>query len=111
MDGSHYDIIVLGTGITESILSGLLSKEGNKVLNIDRNPYYGDSGASLNISWIWKLFYPDQEAPKELGHNRDWNIDLTPKFVMAYGKLVKMIIKTEVSHYLNWKCVDGTYVY
>lgn len=30
---------------------------------------------------------------------------------MAYGKLVKMMIKTEVSKYLNWKCVDGTYVY
>lgn len=30
---------------------------------------------------------------------------------MAFGKLVKMMIKTEVSKYLNWKCVDGTYVY
>ena len=30
---------------------------------------------------------------------------------MAFGKLVKMMIKTGVSKYLNWKCVDGTYVY
>ena len=30
---------------------------------------------------------------------------------MSYGKLVKMIIKTKVSHYLNWKAVDGSYVY
>ncbi len=111
MDGSHYDIVVLGTGVTESILSGLLSMEGNKILNIDRNQFYGDSGASLNITRIWKLFHPGKEPPKELGHNRDWNIDLIPKFVMAYGKLVKMIIKTEVTHYLNWKNVDGTYVY
>lgn len=49
--------------------------------------------------------------PEELGHNRDWSIDLLPKFVMANGKLVKMMIKTEVSNYLNWKCVDGSYVY
>lgn len=111
MDGSTYDIVVMGTGITESILSGLLSIEGNKILNIDKNPFYGDSGASLNITNIWKKFRPNEEVPKELGHNRDWNIDLTPKFVMAYGKLVKMIIKTEVSHYLNWRCVEGTYVY
>lgn len=30
---------------------------------------------------------------------------------MSYGKLVKMIIKTKVSDYLNWKPVDGIYVY
>ena len=35
MDGTHYDLIVIGTGVTESILSGLLSLEGNKVLNLD----------------------------------------------------------------------------
>lgn len=111
MDKTEYDIVVMGTGITESILSGLLSMEGNKVLNIDKNPFYGDSGASLNISRLWEKFRPKEEVPKELGHNRDWNVDLTPKFVMAFGKLVKMIIKTEVSNYLNWKCVEGIYVY
>lgn len=111
MDGTEYDIVVMGTGITESILSGLLSMEGNKILNIDKNPYYGDSGASLNLTKIWEVFKKGEEPPKELGHNRDWNIDLTPKFVMAFGKLVKMMIKTEVSKYLNWKSVDGSYVY
>lgn len=111
MDGSEYDVIVMGTGITESILSGLMSLEGRKVLHIDRNPYYGDSGASLNITSLWKQFRPDQEVPKELGANRDWNVDLIPKFIMSFGKLVKMIIKTKVSEYLNWKPVDGIFVY
>jgi len=110
MEG-EYDIVVLGTGVTESILSGLLSSEGNKILNLDRNNYYGDQGASLNITKLWDYFHKGEKPPQDLGHNRDWNVDLLPKFVMAYGKLVKMIIKTEVSHYLNWKCVDGTYVY
>lgn len=111
MNNEEYDIVVMGTGITESILSGLLSMEGNKILNIDKNPYYGDSGASLNLTKLWEVFKKDDKVPEVLGHNRDWNIDLTPKFVMAFGKLVKMMIKTEVSMYLNWKCVDGTYVY
>jgi hypothetical protein len=39
----EYDCIVLGTGLKECILSGLLSIEGKKVLHIDRNPYYGES--------------------------------------------------------------------
>jgi len=111
MDGSEYDVIIMGTGVTESILSGLLSMDGKKVLHIDRNPFYGDSGASLNITSLWNKFLPGQPVPQELGANREWNVDLIPKFVMAYGKLVKLIIKTKVSDYLSWKCVEGTYVY
>jgi Rab GDP dissociation inhibitor len=111
MDGTEYDAIILGTGITESILSGLLSLEGKKILHIDKNAFYGDAGASLNITSLWKQFRPKEQPPKELGENRDWNVDLIPKFIMAYGKLVKMIIKTKVSEYLNWKCVEGIYVY
>lgn len=111
MDGSEYDVIIMGTGITESILSGLLSLEGKRVLHLDKNPYYGDAGASLNITSLWKNFRPDEEVPKVLGANRDWNVDLIPKFIMSFGKLVKMIIKTKVSDYLTWKSVDGIYVY
>jgi len=111
MDGEDYDVVVIGTGITESILSGLFSMEGKKILHVDSNPFYGGSGASLNLTSLWKQFKPNEKVPEELGQNRDWNIDLIPKFVMAYGQLVKMIIKTQVSQYLSWKCVDGTYVY
>jgi len=111
MEGEEYDIVIMGTGVTESILSGLFSMEGKKILHVDSNPFYGGSGASLNLTSLWKKFKPEELVPEELGQNRDWNIDLIPKFVMAYGKLVKMIIKTEVSHYLSWKCVEGTYVY
>lgn len=111
MDGTHYDLIVIGTGVTESVLSGLLSMEGNKILNLDKNPYYGDSGASLNLSKIWEIFKKSEKVPEELGHNRDWNIDLIPKYVMASGVLVKMMLKTKVSNYLQWKPVDGSYVY
>lgn len=66
-----------------------LSPLGKKVLHIDRNAYYGDEGASLNLTALWKLFRPGAEPPKELGSNRDWNVDLIPKFVMANGILFK----------------------
>jgi Rab GDP dissociation inhibitor len=29
---------------------------------------------------------------------------------MANGKLVKMLLHTKVTKYLEWKCVDATYV-
>jgi Rab GDP dissociation inhibitor len=106
----EYDVIVLGTGLKECILSGLLSVKGKKVLHLDRNGYYGAETASLNLTNLWQMFRPDVEAPKEYGHNRDWNVDLIPKFIMANGKLVKMLLHTKVTRYLEWKCVDASYV-
>lgn len=81
----EYDVIVMGTGIKESILSGLLAKKGKNVLHIDRNQYYGGECASLNITNLWKMFRPGVEPPKEYGPNRNWNVDLIPKFVMGGG--------------------------
>jgi len=106
----EYDVIVCGTGMKECILSGLLSVSGKKVLHIDRNDYYGAESASLNLTTLFEKFGKG-EPPKELGPNRDWNVDLIPKFVMASGKLVSILLKTKVSRYLEWKSVDGSYVH
>jgi Rab GDP dissociation inhibitor len=88
-----YDVIVCGTGLRECILSGLLSVKGKKVLHIDRNPYYGGEGASVNITNLYKIFREGKEPPKEYGHNRDWNVDLIPKFVMANGTYFFIFIR------------------
>ena len=106
----EYDVIVCGTGLKECVLSGLLAVKGKKVLHLDRNDYYGGETASLNLTNLWKKFRDGKEPPKEYGHNRDWNVDLIPKFIMADGKLVKMLLHTKVTKYLEWKCVDASYV-
>ena len=106
----EYDVIVLGTGLKECVLSGLLAVKGKKVLHLDRNGYYGADTASLNLTNLWKTFRPNQEPPKQYGHNRDWNVDMIPKFIMADGKLVKMLLHTKVTRYLEWKCVDASFV-
>jgi len=107
----EYDVIVCGTGLKECILSGLLSVHGKKVLHLDRNSYYGGDCASLNITKLWEKFRPGTEPPKAFGPNRDWNVDLIPKFIMAAGDLVKILLKTKVSRYLEWKSCDRSYVY
>ena len=119
---TNYDVIVLGTGLKECMLAGLLAKfpkktegespkEGAKILQLDRNGYYGSDSASLNLTNLWKHFRPNEQPKKEYGENRDWNVDLIPKYIMANGSLVKLLLKTNVSQYLEWKAVDGTYVY
>jgi Rab GDP dissociation inhibitor len=74
----EYDAIVLGTGLKECVISGLLSVKGKKVLQLDRNGYYGADGASLNLSTLFEKFQAG-EAPSNLGANRDYNVDLIPK--------------------------------
>jgi Rab GDP dissociation inhibitor len=106
----EYDAIVLGTGLKECVVSGLLSVKGKKVLQLDRNNYYGADGASLNLTNLFEKFQAG-EAPTNLGANRDYNVDLIPKFIMAYGNLTKMLLHTKVTRYLEFKSVTGSYVY
>jgi len=106
----EYDAIVLGTGLKECVVSGLLSVKGKKVLQLDRNNYYGGDGASLNLTNLFEKFQAG-EPPKDLGENRDYNVDLIPKFIMAYGNLTKMLLHTKVTRYLEFKSITGSYVY
>lgn len=106
----EYDVIVCGTGLKECILSGLMSQAGKKVLHVDRNSYYGGESASLNLEQLYEKFKPGQTPPAELGRTRDYCIDLCPKFLMACGNLVKVLLHTKVTKYLEFKSVTGSYV-
>lgn len=105
----EYDCIILGTGLKECVLSGVLSVEGKKVLHMDRNSYYGGECASLNLKQLFEKFNKG-EPPASLGSSRDYNVDLIPKFLMFTGDLVDILIKTDVTRYLEFLAVDGSFV-
>ncbi|XP_008314202.1 rab GDP dissociation inhibitor beta-like [Cynoglossus semilaevis] len=108
----EYDVIVLGTGLTECILSGIMSVKGKKVLHMDRNSYYGGESASITpLEDVYKRFNLPGSPPNTMGKGRDWNVDLVPKFLMANGQLVRMLLITQVTRYLDFKVVEGSYVY
>lgn len=107
-----YDAIVLGTGLKECIISGMLSVSGKRVLHIDRNKYYGAESASITpLEDLFAKFNYPTDNLSAYGKGRDWNVDLIPKFLMANGELVKLLIHTGVTKYLEFKVVDGSYVY
>lgn len=74
----------------------MLSVSGKKVLHIDRNNYYGGESASLTpLEQLYEHFRGDKSKPSaDMGRSRDWNVDLIPKFLMANGALVKLLIHT-----------------
>jgi Rab GDP dissociation inhibitor len=43
--------------------------------------------------------------------DRDYAIDLIPKFMMANGELTKMLVHTDVTRYLEFKQIAASYVY
>ncbi|XP_036617137.1 rab GDP dissociation inhibitor alpha-like [Trichosurus vulpecula] len=111
MEG-EYDVIVLGTGLKECILSGIMSVNGKKVLHLDRNSYYGGESASITpLEDLYKRFEMNEGPPDSMGRGRDWNVDLIPKFLLASGQLMSMLMYTEVTNYLEFKVVEGSFVY
>uniref|UniRef100_A0A0N4Z9B9 non-specific serine/threonine protein kinase n=1 Tax=Parastrongyloides trichosuri TaxID=131310 RepID=A0A0N4Z9B9_PARTI len=46
------DVIVLGTGLPESMLAAASSRAGLSVLTIDKNPFYGSSWTSFNFDGL-----------------------------------------------------------
>jgi len=107
----EFDAIVLGTGLKECILSGLMSVAGKKVLHLDRNDYYGADSASLNLQQLYKNYSTEEKVPEDLGRARDYSIDLCPKFIIGCGDMVKMLIKTKVTRYLQFKHVGASFVF
>ncbi len=107
---SEYDAIILGTGLKECILSGLLALNGKKILHLDRREYYGGDSASVNLAKLYELAGKSENFT-QIGRARDWNIDLIPKFILANGILVKLLAYTGVANYMNFKLVEGSHVY
>jgi Rab GDP dissociation inhibitor len=109
----EYDVVVLGTGLTECVLSGVLSVKGKKVLHIDRNDHYGGESASINLENLFKRYgnYAEGTEPwKKYGRANDWNIDLVPKLLMSNGELTNILVSTDVTRYLEFKQITGSYV-
>lgn len=74
---SEFDVIVIGTGLEESIVAASAARNGHTVLHIDTNDFYGGSWSAFNFdglqTWIsthqesrTKSKALDQEKVKEL---------------------------------------------
>ncbi|KAK6125536.1 hypothetical protein DH2020_040721 [Rehmannia glutinosa] len=50
IEPSNFDLIVIGTGLPESIIASAASAAGKTVLHLDPNPFYGSHFASLPLN-------------------------------------------------------------
>lgn len=105
------DCVILGTGLTNSIIAAACSRIGRSVLHVDENSYYGDEWASFTfqqlIDWI-KIKYPADDSLKSLpdelvNKSRMFCIDLCPKLLYSNGEMVDLLVKSNVCRYHDFK--------
>ncbi|XP_054977758.1 rab proteins geranylgeranyltransferase component A 1 [Sorex araneus] len=58
---SEFDVIVIGTGLPESIVAAACSRSGQRVLHVDSRSYYGGNWASFSFSGLLSWLKEYQE--------------------------------------------------
>lgn len=123
---NHFDVLVLGTGVTESVLSAALGRAGQRVLQVDPNTYYGSAWASLSLSELasWAhatehahLTFPrDRVEPGTIPSrykdvDRHYSIALRPALLPARGPMIEALVRSNVAAYATFRLLGRTGVY
>jgi len=121
------DVLVVGTGLQESILAAALSWQGTQVLHIDNKPYYGDSSSTMTIEQLKKwcadvnqgkiphfqdaqIYIPGGKLSNQF-NSRDYGIDLTPKIMFCQSDLLTLLVKSRVYRYLEFQSLSNFHVF
>ncbi|WWC87849.1 uncharacterized protein L201_002746 [Kwoniella dendrophila CBS 6074] len=132
LESDHYDVIVIGTGLSESIAAASLAKSGKSVLHLDPNEYYGGEQASLTldelINWSnqhasssssnsskYHIRYSSSSTTsltEELEFNkRRYSLSLFPSILPSRGQLIDTLISSDVSKYVSFRILDSISLY
>ncbi|KAJ3983429.1 FAD/NAD-P-binding domain-containing protein [Lentinula detonsa] len=116
-----FDVIVIGTGLTESITAAAFAKAGFKVAHLDENVYYGGDEASLSfeeyINWATHAKDSTQfssisiSSSDALPNSRQYSISLSPSVIPAAGPLISSLVASGVSRYGGFRLVEQVAVY
>ncbi|RLV94968.1 Rab proteins geranylgeranyltransferase component A [Spathaspora sp. JA1] len=121
------DVVIIGTGLSQSILAAALAWSGTSVLHIDNNHYYGDSSSCLTIDQLKKwcvdvnqgkfnhfkdaqIYIPGGKKSNKFT-SRDYGIDLTPNIMFCQSDLLSLLIKSRVYKYLEFQSLSNFHVF
>jgi RAB protein geranylgeranyltransferase component A len=114
---SHFDAIIVGTGLTESILACSLARARKKVLHLDDNEYYGhtSTGASLceffskcSGDWVGHVGLPDGEEKEAAAAGA---AGLTEKVPLRDPNVFKRVIDYKEVGHRDVECVSSLSLY
>ncbi|KAM5144090.1 rab proteins geranylgeranyltransferase component A 2 [Callospermophilus lateralis] len=69
---TEFDVVIIGTGLPESILAAACSRSGQRVLHIDSRSYYGGNWASFSFSGLLSWLQEHQQNRDTEEENTAW---------------------------------------
>lgn len=103
---TEYDVIVVGTGMTESIVAAAASRIGKKVLHLDSNEYYGGLWASFNFDGLQKWMEECRQPNKPTETMQSANAKDCEKLVKA-GNQFSTVSNLEEKWYILEEVADS----
>lgn len=92
---SSVDVVVMGTGLSESMVSASLSRVGKKILHIDKNNYYASHWTTFSFKDLHDWCQDESTSSKPIenqnGNNTELTIPCTDEFVR--NRVIKSFIK------------------
>ena len=137
LEDNKYDLVIEGTGVTESILAAAAARAGKRVLHVDPNAFYGSDWGSLSIDQLeaWAqdhsstgttVFKPSQHLESipfrcaDLKHprpsnlsmraSRAYSLELSPHLLYCSSELIKCLANTKISQYLEFKALEHIFI-
>ncbi|KAM3733801.1 hypothetical protein ACB098_11G165300 [Castanea mollissima] len=83
IDPTNFDLIVLGTGLPESVIAAAASAAGKTVLHLDPNPFYGSNYTSLSLQDLSSFLISHSAPPPSPPSAPSDGHDFTPAAVAA----------------------------
>ncbi|XP_062440828.1 rab proteins geranylgeranyltransferase component A 1 isoform X3 [Rhea pennata] len=93
---SEFDVVVIGTGLPESIIAAACSRSGQRVLHVDSKNYYGGNWASFSFSGLLSWIKENQQKTDVIGECEDWRkLILENEEIISLNKTDKTIQHVE----------------
>lgn len=110
LDSDEFDVVILGTGLVNTVLSAALSTSGKKVLHIDKDTVYGGSYATLGLADIHsRMTGPYFHGLVEEGDPSTCAsllVDRRARLLYSTGDMVETLLSSGTASYLSFCPVD-----
>ncbi|KAI3971878.1 hypothetical protein MKW92_042619 [Papaver armeniacum] len=125
IDPSVFDLIVVGTGLPESIIAAAASVAGKTVLHVDSNSFYGSHFSSLSLDDFTSFLHarktqPETTLPHSSVVNGSSDVDGDKDYVIIDLKPQSLYSDIEISsspeeergkHHIEFNGIDGSFIY